>query len=132
MNYDMVTDILPFSHAISEALWDHTTVTLAGSPFASAPHVPSSGLPKFRPSAQRLAQVDDSLIESTSVCVRTRIENLVAGLNARAMVSVERKKSTIVVCALNKAASNTLRAFASLIRSEAFEFYSVSRVEYIL
>lgn len=130
VQYDHVTDVLPFDHTFSETGWDCETAMFAGSVFASAPGVSSAGFPPLWSSARSIARAVDFLIPAALLRAQDDVENLVASLNDRAIVSVSRKGDTLIVRALNKAASNTLRAFAGLIRSRAFAFSDVHYVGY--
>lgn len=132
VQYDHVTDVLPFDHTFSETGWDCETAMFAGSLFTSAPGVSSTGLPPLWSSARSIVQAVDFLIPAELLRAQDDVENLVASLNDRAIVSLSRKGDTLIVRALNKAASNTLRAFASLIRSRAFAFSDVYYVGYSL
>lgn len=132
VQYDHVTDVLPFDHTFSETGCDCETAVFAGSFFASAPGVLSTGLPPLWSSARFIARAVDFLIPAELLRAQDDVENLIASLNDRAIVSVSRKGDTLIVHALNKAASNTLRAFAGLIRSTAFAFSDVYYVGYSL
>lgn len=132
VQYDHVTDVLPFDHTFPETGWDRETAMFAGSFFASAPGVSSTVFPPLWSSARSIARAVDSLIPAELLRAQDDVENLVASLNDRALVSVSRKGDTLIVRALNKAASNTLRAFAGLIRSRAFAFSDVYYVGYSL
>lgn len=132
VQHDHVTGVLPFDHTFSETGWDRETLMFAGSFLANAPGVSSTGLPPLWSGARSIARAVDFLIPAELLRAQDDIENLVASLNDRAIVSVSRKGDTLIVRALNKAASNTLRAFASLIRSRAFVFSDVYYVGYSL
>ena len=63
-----------------------------------------------------------------SETVQSIVKTTVASLNARAITTTVQYGDTAIVVAMNKAAANTLRAFASLIARKAFmapEIYSV-------
>lgn len=65
-----------------------------------------------------------------SANIENVVKAVVATLNARAVVTVTQRGDTVIVVAANRAAANTLRAFASLIRYRIFAFPEVYYVGY--
>lgn len=120
-NSDVAAYDLPSYH---EVLWggrSPNVVLATGS---------SSGFPAFRTGLKSGIGLGGFLDKIVTLTASAVVERAIADLNARAVVSVAQTGDTLVVRADNKAAWNTLRAYAGLIRAQAFKLSGIYYVGY--
>lgn len=118
---DVATRDLPSYH---EVLWGgrgSNIVLATGS---------SSGFPRFCAGLKSGIGLGGVLDELATLTASVVIKRTVADLNKRAAVSIAQTGDTLVVRADNKAAGNTLRAYAGLIRAQAFKLSGIYYVGY--
>lgn len=118
---DVATYDLPSYH---EVVWGER------SPNVALATGSSSGFPAFCAGLKSGIGLGGLLDKIMTPTASVTAERAVVDLNARAVVSVVQTGDELVVRADNKAAGNTLRAYASLIRARAFKHPGVYYVGY--
>lgn len=118
---DVATYVLPSYHEVFGEERGPKVALVAGS---------SAGFPTFCANLKSGIGLGGILDKLATLTAGVATKRTVADLNARAAVSVVQSGDTLIVRADNKAAENTLRAYASLIRAQAFKLPGIYYVGY--